>query len=104
MTKSNYTIRYSATFINQFNSILKYFMHQLKNKIAAENFYNVVVKEIEKRSENPENYEKYQSVRKRKNTYYKINIKNYIVFYTVKNKTMELRKILYSKRDINQFI
>ena len=58
MANNKYTIRYSSTYINQFNSILKYIVNNLKNKIAAENFYNEVIKEIEKRSENPEGYEK----------------------------------------------
>ena len=93
MANNKYIIRYSSTYISQFNSILKYFVNNLKNKIAAENFYNKVIKEIEKRSKNPEGYEKYIS--NRKNTYYRIYVKNYKIFYTVKDNTMELRKILY---------
>ena len=68
MKKNKYTIKYTDTFIKQFNNILKYFMYKLKNKIAAENFYDEVIKEIEKRSECPESFEKYNSRRKRKNT------------------------------------
>ena len=102
MANNKYTIRYSSTYINQFNSILKYFVNNLKNKIAAENFYNEVIKEIEKRSENPEGYEKYISTRKRKNTYYRIYVKNYTIFYTVKDNTMEVRRILYSRRNFDK--
>ena len=54
MANSKYTIKYSQTYINQFNHILKYFVNTLKNKIAADDFYNEVIKEIEKRSKNPE--------------------------------------------------
>ncbi len=104
MTNNKYTIRYSSAYINQFNNILKYIVNNLKNKIAAENFYNEVVKEIEKRSENPEGYEKYISNRKRKNTYYRIYVKTYIIFYTVKDNTMEIRRILYSKRNFDKLI
>ena len=104
MANNKYTIRYSPTYINQFNSILKYIVNNLKNKIAAENFYNEVIKEIEKRSENPEGYEKYISTRKRKNTYYRIYVKNYTIFYTVKDNTMEVRRILYSRRNFDKLI
>ena len=104
MANNKYTIRYSSTYINQFNSILKYIVNNLKNKIAAENFYNEVIKEIEKRSENPEGYEKYISTRKRKNTYYRIYVKNYTIFYTVKDNTMEVRRILYSRRNFDKLI
>lgn len=104
MENNKYTIKYSSTFIKQFNNILKYFMHKLKNKIAAENFYNDVINEIETRSKNPESYEKYLSTRKRKNSYYKIYVKNYIIFYVVKDNTMEIRRILYSRRNFDKLI
>ena len=104
MDENKYTIKYSATFISQFNNILKYFVHNLKNKIVAENFYDEVIKEIEKRSQNPKGFEKYISTRKRKNTYYRIYIKNYTIFYTVKDNTMEVRRILYSRRNFDKLI
>ena len=104
MENNKYTIKYSATFINQFNNILKYLVQNLKNKIAAENFYSKVIKVIERRSENPESFEEYISNRKRKNKYYRIYVKNYTVFYTVKNNTMEIRRILYSRRNFDKLI
>ena len=101
---NKYTIRYTATFIKQFNNISKYIIYKLQNRIAAESFYYEVINEIEKRSENPESFEKYKSRRKRKNTYYKINVKNYTIFYVVQNNTMEIRRILYSRRDLDSLI
>lgn len=86
------------------DNITDYIRYKLANEIVANNFVNEVEEEINQRLYNPDSYEKYQSIRKRKNIYYKIYIKNYIIFYTVKNKTMEVRRILYSKRDINQFV
>ncbi len=77
---------------------MKYFVNNLKNKIAAENFYNEVIKEIEKRSENPESYEKYMSTRKRKNTYYRIYVKNYTIFYILTNNTSERFAVYLIKR------
>ena len=104
MANNKYTIKYSSTFISQFNSILNYFVHNLKNRIAAENFYDEVIKEIEKRSENPEGFEKYISTKKRKNTYYRIYVKNYTIFYVVKENTMEVRRILYSRRNFDKLV
>ena len=46
MAKNKYAIKYTETFVNQFNNILKYFIYKLQNKIAAENFYEEVIKEI----------------------------------------------------------
>lgn len=101
---NKYTIKYTDTFIKQFNNILKYFIYKLQNKIAAENFYNEVIKEIEKRSEYPESFEKYNSSRKRKNTYYRIYVKNYTIFYTIKDNTMQVRLILSSRRNFYKLI
>lgn len=104
MAKSKYMVKYTETFIKQFNSILKYFIYKLQNKIAAENFYNDVIKEIEKRSECPESFEKYNSKYKRKNTYYRIYVKNYIIFYTVRDDTMEIRRILCDRRNFDKLV
>jgi len=104
MAKSKYTIKYSTTFVNQFNNILKYFVNKLQNKIAAENFYNEVITKIEERSENPECYEEYVSRRKRKNIYFRIYVKNYTIFYVVKDNTIEIRRILYSRRNFDKLI
>ena len=48
MAKNKYTIKYTETFVNQFNNILKYFIYKLQNKIAAENLYEEVIKEKKK--------------------------------------------------------
>ena len=46
MEKSSYVIKYTSTFINQFNSILKYLVNKLDNKIAAEKLYNEVIRVV----------------------------------------------------------
>ena len=104
MAKNKYIIKYTDTFTKQFNVILRYFINKLQNRIVAETFYNEVIAKIEKRSENPESFEKYKSSRKRKNTYYRIYVKNYTIFYVVKNNTMEIRRILYSRRNFDKLI
>ena len=66
--------------------------------------YDEVIIEIEKRSKNPEGFEKYISTRKRKNTYYRIYVKNYTIFYIVKENSMEVRRILYSRRNFDKLV
>ena len=95
MANNKYTIRYSSTYINQFNSILKYIVNNLINKLE---------KEIKQRSFSPDSYEEYISIRNRKNTYFRIYVDNYTVFYTVKDNTMEVRRILYSRRNFDKLI
>lgn len=102
MENSNYKIKYLPSFITQFNSTLNYITKTLSNKNAAERLYKNVIEQIEKRSISPEGYEKYIS--KGNVTYYRIYVKNYTIFYTVQNDVMEVRRILYSKRNFKKLI
>ena len=104
MANKKYEIRYLPTFISQFNNILYYITYELKNKIAADNFYNEIVKQIEIRSNSPESYEVFRTLKDEKIKYYKINVKNYTIFYVVKNNVMEIRRIYYSQRNFENLI
>ncbi len=104
MANKKYEIKYLPTFISQFNNILYYITYELKNKIAADNFYNEVVKQIEIRSEAPESYEVFKTIKNEKVKYYKINVKNYTIFYVVKDNVMEIRRIYYSQRNFDNLI
>ena len=100
--KNNFTLKYSITFYEDFDKIISYIKDELKNVIAANNLINAVEKGINNRLQNPLNYEKYNT--KDGNIYYRIYIKNYMVFYTVTNNVMEIRRITYSKRDLERLI
>ena len=102
MTSKKYEIKYLETFILQFSGILYYIVHNLENKIAADNLYNEVIELFEKRSENLESYEVFKVIKNTK--YYKINVKNYIIFYVVKNHIMEIRRIYYNKRNLDNLL
>lgn len=49
MINNKYTIKYLPTFITQFNNILYHIKYELKNKIAADEFYQEVINKIEKK-------------------------------------------------------
>ncbi len=104
MANKKYEIRYLPTFISQFNNILYYITYELKNKIAADDFYTEVVKQIEIRSYAPKSYEVFKTISKEKIKYYKINVKKYSIFYVVKDNIMEIRRIYYSQRNFEKLI
>ena len=99
---NNFTLKYSLTFYEDFDKIISYIKYKLKNVIAVNNLMDAVEKEINDRLQNPLGYEKYNT--KAGNVYYRIYIKNYMVFYTVTNNVMEIRRITYSKRDFDKLI
>jgi len=99
-----YKLNYLPSFYKDLDEITNYISNKLDNKIAAINLLDDIESEIYKRQLNPESFEKYKSSKKRKNTYYKIYVKNYTIFYIVKKNTMEIRRVLYSRRNFNNLI
>ena len=102
MENKKYEIRYLPTFIEQFNTILHHIKHELFNQIAAENLYKDVVKSIEERSIAPKSFEVFKTINNVK--WYTIRVKNYTIFYVVKDNIMEVRRIYFSKRDFKSLI
>lgn len=99
---NNFTLKYSLTFYEDFEKIISYIKDDLENYIAANNLIDSVEKEILNRLKNPLGYEKY--ITKAGNIYYRIYVKNYMIFYTVTNNVMEVRRITYSKRNLKKLI
>ena len=102
--EKKYKIIYLPLFYDDLVKIITYIKYKLANEIAAENCINELEKEIKKREYNPDAYEKYISSKKRKDIYYKIYVKNYTVFYTIKEDTVEVRRILSNRRNFKKII
>ena len=54
-----------------------------------------------KRLKNPFAFEPFRSGRERKHPYYRINIRNYAVFYVVIGDVMEVRRFVYARRNLS---
>ena len=104
MENKQYEIKYFPTFINQFNEILYYIVHNLENNDAADKLYKEVVKQIEKRSKFPTAFEIFKNTKDKNINWYKLRVKNFTIFYMVRNNSMEIKRIYYSKRNFNKLI
>lgn len=104
MNSEKYEIIYLPLFYNDLDKILDHIKNELNNTIAANNLLDEIYQKINERKYNPKSYEKFNSTRKRKNTYYRIYVKKYTIFYIVKDNKIEIRRILYNKRDLNNLI
>ncbi len=102
---NNYKLRYLPLFYEDFNEKIAYIRNILQNKKAADDLIDEVEKAILNRLPVCESFEKYKSKKERKHPYYRIYVKNFIIFYVVikedKNKIMEVRRVLYNKENIN---
>lgn len=110
MGKKIYKLRYLPLFEKDLSEIVNYIIYQLKNQSAAINLLYQIETAIITRLKNPESFEAYLSAKDRKYPYYRIYVKNFIIYYIVIDdeddqfKIMEVRRILYSKRDVRNLI
>jgi len=95
-----YKLRYLPLFYEDFKEAVAYIRDVLKNKKAADDLIDLTEKAILERLNNCESYEPYRSKKDRKYPYYRIYVKNYIVFYVVIKEEcdipiMEVRRFIY---------
>ena len=100
MAGKQYELRILPLFEKDLNEIIDYICDVLQNPIAAADMVEAVEKAIYERLTCAEAFEPYHSVRERRYPYYRIGVKNYTIYYVVIGSVMEVRRILYSRRDI----
>ena len=103
--KPKYILRYLPSFYEDMEQKVVYIAEKLKNPQAANDLLNDVEEAILERLPNAESFEKYHSKRERKYMYYRIYVKNCIVYYVViddecEDKIMEVRRVLYNKQNV----
>ena len=100
--ETKYKMRYLPLFYEDLEAAASYISRALNNPKAALNLVDDVECAILERLESPEVFEKYKSEKDRECPYYRIRVRNYLVFYVVideeKHKVMEVRRFLYARR------
>ncbi len=99
MDRKSYKLTFLPLFEEDLNEIVDYIAHRLQNPLAAERLVDDVEAAIRERISCPEAFEPYPSSKERVHPYYKLQVRNFTVFYVVIGDTMEVRRILYSRRD-----
>ena len=102
MENSTYTLRYLPLFEQDLMDAATYIAFVLKNEDAALRLIADVEAAILKRLGAPLSYEPYHSTKKRDYPYYRIYVRNYVIYYVVIGNVMEVRRLLYGARDIGK--
>lgn len=81
----------------------------MHNEKAANDLIDAVEKAIMERLPIAESFEPFRSVKERQYKYYRIYVKNFVIYYVVidgidSKKIMEVRRFLYNKQDREQLI
>mgnify|MGYP000378132135 CR=1 FL=1 len=103
MKNEKYKLRYLPLFERDLIQTISYITNVLKNTDAAEKLVNDVEDAIQERLEYPLAFEPFPS-KKRDYPYYRIYIRNYVIYYVVIGDVMEVRRFLYGARDTNRYL
>lgn len=104
MENKKYRLRYLPLFQQDLTETVSYITNVLKNPDAALRLVDDVETAILERLNHPTSFEPYHSARQRPYPYYRIYVKNYVVYYVVIDDVMEVRRFLYGARDREKFL
>lgn len=104
MENKSYHLRYLPIFEQDLISTASYITNVLKNEDAALCLVDDIETAILERLNNPVAFEPYVSVKKRDYPYYRIYVRNYVIYYVVIDDVMEVRRLLYGARDIDKHL
>lgn len=104
MENKSYQLRYLPMFETDLLSTVNYIINVLKNEDAAIRLVDDIESAILKRLENPLAFEPYHSMKKREYLYYRIYVRNYVVYYVVIGTVMEVRRLIYGARDTDRHL
>jgi plasmid stabilization system protein ParE len=99
-----YTLSYLPQFEHDLAAARDYIAFTLQNPTAALRLVEDTEEAILKRLKNPLSFQPYPSTRKWKYPYYRINVRNFAVFYVVIDNVMEVRRFEYSKRNLPKIL
>ncbi len=109
MLQDNFELTFLPMFYDDLGEITDYISYELKNPDAADRLIDDIFVAIDERLPVADSFKPYKSAYEFRYKYYNINIRNFIVFYVViddvpEKKIMEVRRVLYNKRNIKDII
>ncbi len=104
MNRNEYKLSFLPLFEEDLNEITGYIVNHLQNPSAALQLIDDIEAAICTRRTCPLAFAPYASSRDRLYPYYRINVRNFSVFYVVIGDTMEVRRILYARRDLDSLL
>ena len=109
MANTKYTLRYLPLFYKDLEATIVYIAEEVHNEKASKDLLDEVERAILERQPVAESFEPYHSLRERCYPYYRIYVKNFVIYYVViddkgEDKIMEVRRFLYHKQDVKRLL
>ena len=102
--EKEYKIRYLPIAVLDMQSIIDYITVELKAYKAALNLLVKFEKAISSLKDFPQSGVRYKRDRQLDFDYRMLMVENYIVFYTVLEDTVEIERVIYSRRKLDEFL
>ena len=104
MNDKKYKLRYLPVFYEDLEQKVMYIAETLQNQKAANDLLDAVERAILDRLPVAEAFETYHFLKDRQYPYYRIYVKNFVIYYVVidkegDDKIMEVRRFLYEKQN-----
>ena len=99
-----YEIRYLPLASKDLYNIVSYIADELKAPKAAMDLLNALDESISRLEQFPYSCKVYQPIKELENEYRLLPVKNYAVFYVVKEKVVEIHRVIYAKMDLTKII
>lgn len=104
MADTKYILRYLPLFYEELEEKVVYIVETLKNTQAANELLDLVETSILERLTDAESFEPYHSLKERRYPYYRIYVKNFVIYYVViddegPKKIMEVRRFMYNRQN-----
>lgn len=104
MADTKYILRYLPLFYEELEEKVVYIVETLKNTQAANELLDLVETSILERLTDAESFEPYHSLKERRCPYYRIYVKNFVIYYVViddegPKKIMEVRRFMYNRQN-----
>ena len=104
MSMKKYKLSFLPLFESDLIEITDYITNNLNNPEVALRLVDDIEIAINRRLETPLAFAPYPTSKNRPYPYNRINIRNFSVFYVVIGDTMEVRRVLYAKRNIDNLL
>jgi addiction module RelE/StbE family toxin len=94
-----YKVRYLPRALKDLEEIFRYISRELKAPKAAENLLDRIDKAVAALAANPFRHHLFISPKKLSLEYRVLPVNNFSVFYVVEKQSVEIHRVLYSRRD-----
>lgn len=97
-------VRFLPLFEKDLTRVTNYIKYQIHNPIAAINLVDAIEQAIIERAYAPDSFEPYPSKKERNTAYYRIQVKNFEIYYVFVDGIMEVRRLAYKRQNIKDIL